>query len=32
MKARIAVAWLIAGIPLTWGVMETVRKSLALFQ
>lgn len=32
MKARIAVAWLVAGIPLAWGVLETVRKSLALFQ
>ena len=31
MKARIAIAWIVVGIPLTWGVLETVRKSLALF-
>ena len=27
----IAFAWLFVGIPLAWGVMETVKKSMALF-
>lgn len=27
----IALAWLAVGIPLAWGVAETVVKSLALF-
>ena len=27
----IAVSWLIVGIPLLWGVLETLKKSLALF-
>ena len=25
------VSWLWVGVPLAWGVLETVRKSLALF-
>ena len=29
---RIAIAWLIVGVPLLWGVWETVKKSMALFQ
>ncbi len=29
--AAIAVAWLIVGVPLLWGVLETLKKSLALF-
>lgn len=29
--ARIAVAWIIVGLPLLWGVWETVKKSMALF-
>lgn len=28
----VAVAWLIVGAPLLWGVWETVKKSMALFQ
>jgi hypothetical protein len=24
-------AWLLVGIPLAWGVLETLKKSLALF-
>ena len=28
----IAIAWLIVGAPLLWGVWETVKKSMALFQ
>jgi hypothetical protein len=27
----LVVAWLIVGIPLLWGVLETFKKSLALF-
>jgi hypothetical protein len=29
--AAIAFAWIIVGIPLLWGVWETVKKSAALF-
>ena len=28
----VAFAWLIVAVPLAWGVWETVKKSLALFQ
>lgn len=28
---RLAAAWIVVTIPLTWGVSQTVRKSLALF-
>jgi hypothetical protein len=31
MKARVAISWIIAGVPLLWGVSQTVMKSLALF-
>jgi hypothetical protein len=31
MKARVAIAWLVVGIPLLWGVSQTFVKSLALF-
>ena len=30
-RARIAVAWITAAIPLLWGVYQTLIKSLALF-
>ncbi len=30
-KLELAVAWLIVGVPLLWGVAETFKKSLALF-
>ena len=29
--ARLAIAWIFVGIPLTWGVYQTMVKSLALF-
>jgi hypothetical protein len=32
MKARIAIAWLVVGIPLLWGVTQTAIKSMALFK
>jgi hypothetical protein len=28
----IALAWLVVGIPLAWGVSQTLIKSMALFQ
>ena len=31
MIARIAVAWALVGIPLVYGVVETVRKASSLF-
>jgi hypothetical protein len=31
MTARIAVAWALVGIPLAYGVVETVRKAATLF-
>jgi hypothetical protein len=30
--AAVVLAWLVVGIPLAWGVSQTVIKSLALFQ
>jgi hypothetical protein len=32
MKARVAISWIVVGVPLLWGVSQTVMKSLALFQ
>jgi len=29
---KLALAWLIVGIPLAWGVYHSVRKSLPLFK
>lgn len=31
MTARIAVAWALVGLPLAYGVVETIRKAVALF-
>jgi hypothetical protein len=31
MKARIAISWIVVGVPLLWGVSQTLIKSLALF-
>jgi hypothetical protein len=31
MTARIAAAWALVGIPLAYGVVETVRKAVTLF-
>ncbi|QVT78856.1 hypothetical protein ENKNEFLB_01234 [Nocardioides aquaticus] len=31
MNARIAVAWALVGIPLAYGITETVRRALLLF-
>jgi predicted signal transduction protein with EAL and GGDEF domain len=28
---KVAIAWLVVGIPLLWGVSQTFMKSLALF-
>jgi hypothetical protein len=31
MSARIAVAWALVGVPLVYGVVETIRKAATLF-
>ena len=31
MTARITIAWALVGIPLAYGVVETVRKAVTLF-
>jgi hypothetical protein len=31
MTARVVVAWAVVGIPLAYGVVETVRKAATLF-
>jgi hypothetical protein len=28
----LALSWMVVGLPLAWGVAETLRKALALFQ
>jgi hypothetical protein len=28
----LAISWLAVGLPLAWGVFETLRKTLALFE
>lgn len=30
-KATLALAWLAVGIPLAWGVVETLQKAIKLF-
>jgi hypothetical protein len=30
-KATLALAWLAVGIPLIWGVVETLQKAMKLF-
>lgn len=30
--ARLAIYWLIVGIPLVWGVVQTISNALHLFQ
>jgi hypothetical protein len=30
--AFVAVAWLLVGVPLLWGVLTTLRKALLLFR
>jgi hypothetical protein len=32
MKGRLIVLWLAVGIPLLWGVMNTLQTALKLFQ
>jgi hypothetical protein len=29
---RVAVAWILVGLPLLWGVFTTVKKAMALFR
>ena len=30
-SAKLALAWLAVGLPLVWGVVETLKKAMALF-
>jgi hypothetical protein len=32
MKGRLIILWVVVGIPLLWGVMETLKNALKLFQ
>ena len=32
MKAKVAAAWIFVGIPLTWGVLQTLVNAMKLFQ
>ncbi len=32
MKARLIILWLIVGVPLLWGVVETLLNAMMLFQ
>jgi predicted signal transduction protein with EAL and GGDEF domain len=29
---RVAAAWMLVGLPLLWGVFNTIKKALALFR
>jgi hypothetical protein len=31
MKARLAVLWLLVGLPLAWGVFKTLQNAVKLF-
>jgi hypothetical protein len=31
VRLRLLCSWLVVGIPLAWGIWETLQKSLALF-
>jgi hypothetical protein len=31
-RVELVLAWLAVGVPLAWGVWQTLQKSLALFQ
>ena len=32
MKLKVALAWIFVGIPLTWGVLQTLANAMKLFQ
>jgi hypothetical protein len=32
MKVKVALAWCFVGIPLAWGVLETIANATALFR
>jgi hypothetical protein len=32
MKTKVIVAWVFVGIPLTWGVLQTLANAMKLFQ
>jgi len=29
---RVAIAWVLVGLPLLWGIFNTIKKALALFR
>ena len=31
-KAAVVVAWMVVGVPLAWGVLQVIAKSLDLFR
>jgi hypothetical protein len=31
-RAKVVVAWVVVGVPLAWGVMQVIAKSLDLFR
>jgi len=32
MKGKVIAAWIFVGIPLTWGVLQTLSNAMKLFQ
>jgi hypothetical protein len=32
MKGRLAILWVVVGIPLLWGVLKTLQNAMKLFQ
>jgi hypothetical protein len=32
MKTKVALAWIFVGIPLLWGVLQTLSNAMKLFQ
>ena len=32
MKMKVTLAWVFVGIPLTWGVLQTLSNAMKLFQ
>lgn len=31
-RMKVAIAWLVVGVPLAWGVLQVIAKSLDLFR
>ncbi|MGD0639430.1 MAG: hypothetical protein ABSC22_01665 [Roseiarcus sp.] len=32
MKVKVALAWCFVGVPLAWGVLQTIANAMALFR